>query len=140
MGVLEVLKRLVGAGEREEGMVGTLVEGPTPVRLAKRDGEPWREVLAFRLDTRPELEFRQVAGPLTAKHRVGDRVRVRYRQVGAGVATVEWVERSSWPVWRMGKIRDRCRAWCSTGAASRSAPVSGRSWRTWTNCRRRRAG
>jgi len=94
MGVLELLKRIVGAGkDEEEEMVGTIVEGPTPVRLAKRDGEPWREVLAFRLDTRPELEFRQVTGALTAKHRVGDRVRVRYRPASAGVAMVEWVER-----------------------------------------------
>lgn len=90
---LEALTGFVVSLEGGRELTGIVVEGPAQVRRRKRKGEPWREVVAFRLDNRPELELRQVALPGTVAHKAGDQVRVRYRQVDAGVALVEAVEK-----------------------------------------------
>ena len=93
MDKLEALRRIVVSLDRGRELTGIVVEEPAQVRRRKRKGEPWREVVAFRLDSRPELELRQVALPGTVVHKAGDHVRVRYRQVDASVALVEAVER-----------------------------------------------
>jgi hypothetical protein len=48
--------------------------------------------VTFRLDTCPEVRFRQVLSALASERRTGERVRVHYLMRGA-VAEVQWVER-----------------------------------------------
>ena len=90
MGVLDVFRKIGGDGGQDQEIVGTIVEGPTPAG----NGGSSPQVLVFRLDTRPDLEFRQVVSPLAAKRRRGDRVKVHCRLNGKGVVTVDWIEKA----------------------------------------------
>jgi len=90
VGVFDVFKRKGGNGPKDQEIVGSIVEGPTPVK--SDDSAP--AVLVFRLDSRPDLEFRQVASPLAPKRRRGDRVKVHCRLNDGNVATVDWVEKA----------------------------------------------
>lgn len=48
---------------------------------------------SFRLDSMPNLEFRQRPNTLTSVHRQGEKVKVVYSMASPGVATVDWVEK-----------------------------------------------
>jgi hypothetical protein len=48
---------------------------------------------SFRMDTMPNVEFRQRPNTLSSVHRKGERVKVVYSLTSPGVATVDWVER-----------------------------------------------
>jgi hypothetical protein len=47
---------------------------------------------SFRLDSMPDMEFRQRPNTLSSVHRRGERVKVVYSLASPGVATVDWVE------------------------------------------------
>ncbi len=89
MDIAGLLKRFVGKAQPSQEIVGHIVEGPTVV-----DDGSSPAVQVFRLDSRPELEFRQVVSSLAATRRRGDRVKVHCRLDGAGVAFVECVEKT----------------------------------------------
>ena len=74
--------------DKSEAIEGTLVDNP---KLVDGDGAAGR-ILVFHLDSRPDLEFREVDRPLVTKHRRGDRVKVHCRLAGNGVADVDWME------------------------------------------------
>ena len=90
MGIVGRIRSAIVGGSRTREMVGTIVEGPILVKTVSAS----RSKLVFRLDRQPELEFRQVVGPLTPERRSGDRIRVHYRIDGDGIALVEWTERA----------------------------------------------
>jgi hypothetical protein len=48
---------------------------------------------SFRLDTMPDVEFRQRPNALSSVHRRGENVKVVYSMTSAGVATVDYVEK-----------------------------------------------
>ncbi len=91
MTVLEFLRSIIGSnGHREEVIVGVITEGPI---MVKSDGSP-SEILIFRLDSCPELEFHQAVRPLSPQRKTGDRVKVHYEKVSDRLAMVDWVERA----------------------------------------------
>ncbi len=90
MGVFDVFRRIGRDGGQDQVIVGSILEGPTPV---ESEGSS-REVIAFRLDSRPDLEFRQVVSPLAPKRRRGDRVKVHCHLDSESVVTVDWVEKA----------------------------------------------
>ena len=47
----------------------------------------------FRIDSMPDMEFRQRPNSLSSVHRRGERVKVVYSLASAGVATVDWIEK-----------------------------------------------
>ncbi len=91
MGMLDSFKKIGGGKQQDLEIVGTIVEGPTPAG----DGSTDKYTVVFRLDTRPDLEFRQVVSALAPKRRRGDRVKVHCRLNGSKVVTVEWVEKAA---------------------------------------------
>lgn len=48
---------------------------------------------SFKLDSMPNIEFRQRPNTLSSVHRRGERVKVVYSMASDGVATVDWVEK-----------------------------------------------
>ncbi len=90
MGVLDVFRKIGGDGGQDEEIVGSIVEGPTPAGSA----ESSPQVLVFRLDSRPDLEFRQIVSPLAPRRLRGDRVKVHCRLNGKSVVTVDWIEKA----------------------------------------------
>jgi hypothetical protein len=70
-------------------VLGVITEGPSVMA-----GATTPMVHVFRLNSRPELEFRQVVSPLSASRRRGDRVRVRYWVNPDGTATVDRIEKA----------------------------------------------
>lgn len=68
--------------------VGTIIDGPRAIH----DSGSETHLQIFRIDSIPDLEFRQVASPLAAERRRGDRVRVHYQLEGAKLARVAWIE------------------------------------------------
>ncbi len=93
MSVFDSVKGVLGdrrGRAKSEEIVGTLVENPKLVEGA-RDSE---RVLVFHLDSRPDLEFRQVDRALATKRRRGDRVKVHCR-VSSSVADVDWLENAA---------------------------------------------
>jgi len=48
---------------------------------------------SFRMDSMPDVEFRQRPNTLSSVHRRGERVKVVYSIASPGVATVDWIEK-----------------------------------------------
>jgi len=48
---------------------------------------------SFRLDSMPDVEFRQRPNTLSSAHRRGEQVKVVYSMSSPRVATVDWVEK-----------------------------------------------
>jgi hypothetical protein len=88
MSLMSFLRGVVGAEEPTTYVEGTIVDGPDQV---DGDGTSNRTVV-FRLDTCPEIRFRQVLSALAPERRRGERVRVHYRMAGP-IADVQWLER-----------------------------------------------
>jgi hypothetical protein len=88
MRVFDLLKSVIGNDRVEHELVGTIVEGPTTVG---NDGSA-DQILVFRLDSRPDIEFHQEDRPLASRRRRGDRVLVHYSMDEGGVAKVSWME------------------------------------------------
>lgn len=86
MSLFDIFHKVVSHEPGETLIEGTIVEGPSCVS----DGDG--QTIHFRLDSKPDLEFRQILSPLAPDRRRGDHVRVHYRLDGP-VADVEWVER-----------------------------------------------
>lgn len=89
MGLVELIRSIVGDGTREEEIVGTIVEGPS----VEKNGNASDGVLVFRLDSRPDLEFRQEIRPLAPTRQRGDRVKVHCTVTGDDKAIVAWIEK-----------------------------------------------
>ena len=88
MSLLSFVRSVIGVEEPTIYVEGAIVEAPRPV-----DGKDAAdETVVFRLDSRPDLEFRQVRSALAAERRRGERVRVHYRGVGP-VVDVQWIEK-----------------------------------------------
>lgn len=88
---MSLAQRLLGLIGGEPPMieaVGTIIDGPR----ADHDGKSDTHLRVFRIDSLPDVEFRQVASPLAAERRRGDRVRVHYQLEGANLARVAWIE------------------------------------------------
>ncbi len=90
MSVIDRLRSIGGRGQKNEEILGTIVEGPTVV--AGHDSSP--DTLVFRLDARPELKFRQMMRALSSERKRGDRVRVHCHVNGDGTALVDWIEKA----------------------------------------------
>jgi len=88
MKVVDLIRRIAGKKEESREVVGTIISGP----VSAPGGGTTRSAQVFRLDSRPDLEFRQEISPLESEHRRGDRVRVHYHLTKEGVAVVEWIE------------------------------------------------
>jgi hypothetical protein len=88
MGIANLLKGIVRRPAPLLEIEGTIAEGPTVVEGKGTS----HEIVVFRLNTNPDLEFRQELGPLSIHHRHGDRVRVQYQKEDTGVARVNWIE------------------------------------------------
>jgi len=88
MSIADLVKGIIHRQSPPVETVGTIADGPTVVV----DPHSSHRVAVFRLDTNPNLEFRQELSPLSVEHRRGDRVRVQYQMDGAGVAQVNWME------------------------------------------------
>lgn len=90
MAIANLFKGVFGGNQRDEEVLGTIVDGPSLVEAADSSAQ----LLVFRLDSRPGLEFHQPVRPLATEHKRGDRVRVHCHQDGVGTALVDWVERA----------------------------------------------
>ncbi len=91
MGVFDAVKGVLGDRKdkrKSEEVVGRLIENP---KVVEREGTAER-ILVFHLDSRPDVEFRQVDRALASKRRRGDEVKVHCRMNGDGVAEVDWME------------------------------------------------
>ncbi len=91
MSVFDAVKGVLGDRRdkrKSEEIVGRLVENP---KVVEREGASER-MLVFHLDSRPDVEFRQVDRALASKRKRGDRVKVHCRMTGDGVADVDWME------------------------------------------------
>jgi len=88
MSIMSFVRSVIGAESPTTYVEGTIVEEPT-----KADGEgPTFRAVTFRLDTCPDLRFRQELSALAPERRRGERVRVHYRMRGP-TADVQWVEK-----------------------------------------------
>ena len=90
MGLGSLFKKLSGEKQVVEQVIeGALLDAPALVKDPAYQGG----LYVFRLDSRPELEFRQERTFLTPERKKGERIRV-HCQVNDGVAQVSWVERT----------------------------------------------
>ena len=90
MGVIDLFRDIVGSRQKDEEILGTIVERPTVVE--NEGSSP--QVLVFRLDSRPDLVFHQVVRALAPERKRGDRVRVHCHVNGDDTALVEWIEKA----------------------------------------------
>lgn len=86
MGLGSIVGKLFRSGPETQEVMGTI----TALEIDP-DGDG--KSASFRLDTLPNLEFRQRPNTLTSVHRRGERVKVVYTMVKPGVATVDWIEK-----------------------------------------------
>ncbi len=89
MGIVGLFRRMARREPETQEILGVITEGPTVMA-----GAATPTVQVFRLDSRPDLEFRQAVSPLLASRRRGDRVRVRCWVNGDGTATVDRIEKA----------------------------------------------
>jgi hypothetical protein len=90
MGLGGLLQKLTGRAEvPEQQVTGALLEAPTLMKDGQYDGGTY----VFRLDAKPDLEFRLPRPPLTAERKKGERLVVHYR-MRDGFAEVSWVEKT----------------------------------------------
>jgi len=88
------VKGKVGAGGKpEDEVLGTIVERSVAHGPGTNGDRSTPDTLTFRLDSRPDLEFRQTARALVPARERGDQVKVYCRIEGNGTATVRWVEK-----------------------------------------------
>ena len=87
MSIMSFLRSLVGTEEPTTYVEGTITESDT-----RADGPSANRIVAFRLDSSPDLTFQQQLSALAPDRHRGDRVRVHYRLVGS-IADVQWVEK-----------------------------------------------
>jgi hypothetical protein len=85
MGLKSIVDRFLRSGPPTEEAVGTIT-------FLKIDPQGDGKSATFRMDTMPNMEFRQRPNTLTSVHRPGERVKVVYSVVKPGVATVDWIE------------------------------------------------
>jgi hypothetical protein len=91
LSIADLIKRVSGrSGSPAQEVVGSIVDPPT----VSHDGPGGTDVLVFRLDSRPDLVFRQPVRALAGSHKRGDRVKVNCRPDGNGTAVVEWIEKA----------------------------------------------
>jgi hypothetical protein len=88
MGFVDFVKSYISGEAPQQEAVGIIVDGPTWLD----EGGRTRSALRFRLDTLPDVEFRQVVSPLAPVHKNGDQVRVHYHEDKGGAAVVDWCE------------------------------------------------
>ncbi len=89
MGSEDLVRRTAGhLEEPNREATGTIVHRPILSRGVATEGD----VVIYRLDSAPELVFRQTVGHLAAHRKRGDRVRISYRLNGGNTAIVDWVE------------------------------------------------
>lgn len=87
MSILSFFRGVIGAEDPTAYVEGTITESNNEVDVATTS-----RILTFRLDSCPDLSFRQEVSALAPDRRRGDRVRVHYRLIGP-VADVQWVEK-----------------------------------------------
>jgi hypothetical protein len=86
MGLGNVIGRLFNSGPLTEEVVGEITQlGVDP----QGDGKS----AAFRIDSMPDVQFRQKPNVLSSIHKRGERVKVVYSLTAAGVATVDYVQK-----------------------------------------------
>ena len=89
MGLGSLLKKIGGEKQPVEQIIeGCLVDAPTLVKDPAYQGG----IYVFRLDSRPDLEFRQERTFLTPERKKGERLKV-HCQIRDGVAQVSWIEK-----------------------------------------------
>ena len=92
--IMDWVKGKVGAGGKpEDEVIGTIIARAMVPGLNTNGDHSSSDTLTFRLDSRPDLEFRQAARALVPVRQRGDRVKVYCHIEGNGTATVRWVER-----------------------------------------------
>lgn len=86
MGLVDMVGKLFRSGPPTEEALGEI----TSLAIDPQgDGKS----STFRIDSMPDLEFRQRPNTLSSVHRRGERVKVVYTIASPGVATVDWVEK-----------------------------------------------
>jgi hypothetical protein len=86
MGLRDMIDRILRSGPPTEEAVGEI----TALNVdPKGDGKS----SSFRIDSMPNVEFRQRPNTLSSVHRRGERVKVVYTLAAVGEATVDWVEK-----------------------------------------------
>lgn len=86
MGMGSMIGRLFNSGPKTEEIVGEITQlGIDP----HGDGKS----AAFRIDSMPDVQFRQTPNVLSSIHKRGERVKVVYSLTAVGVATVDYIQR-----------------------------------------------
>lgn len=85
MGLGSMVGKLFHSGPPTVEVMGTITE----LRIDP-DGDG--KSAAFRIDSMPDVQFKQRANVLSSVHRTGEKVKVVYSLTGAGVATVDYIQ------------------------------------------------
>jgi hypothetical protein len=86
MGLQSIIGKLFNSGPLTQEVVGEITHlGVDP----EGDGRS----AAFRIDSMPEVQFRQRSNVLSSIHKRGERVKVVYSLAGIGVAMVDYVQK-----------------------------------------------
>ena len=89
MGIGDMFRGKSQQKKLDEVIEGVIVAAPTTLSTGGSD----MKTMIFRLDSRPDLEFRQPITPLAAVRHRGERVKVHCHVNGDGSAQVVWVEK-----------------------------------------------
>lgn len=86
MGLVSMISKLFNSGPPSEEVVGEITQlGVDP----QGDGKS----AAFRIDSMPNVDFRQRPNVLSSIHKRGERVKVVYSLTAPGVATVDYIQK-----------------------------------------------
>jgi hypothetical protein len=86
MGLGSIIGRLFSSAPKTEEIVGEITQlGLDP----QGDGKS----AEFRIDSMPEVQFRQRSNVLSSIHKRGERVKVVYSLTTAGIAMVDYVQK-----------------------------------------------
>jgi len=86
MGLGSMIANLFRSGPQTEETTGEITSTQVD---PQGDGKS----ASFRMDSMPDVEFRQRPNTLSSVHRRGERVKVVYSMASPGVATVDWIEK-----------------------------------------------
>jgi hypothetical protein len=86
MGLGSMIGKFFNSGPKTEEIVGEITQlGVDP----QGDGKS----AAFRIDSMPDVQFRQKPNVLSSIHKRGERVKVVYSLTTVGVATVDYIQK-----------------------------------------------